>query len=297
MTDATDRPFSRRYGNPTTRVRNTFPDDARVALGHVLANFVRERYVGGWDPVVREVARLARKPASQFSELDGNDSTRVVEGLLEELPWEKVFDFCERLYSMLAIATERSEGEYIVEDKSISDVRVEIAKELQNLFDEENFDYEFVNGRVIRATTTHTANLAARANVSLTDGRLREARAHFGKAQGFFSDARNPDYQNAVKEAVCAVEAAAKALLPFDGNTLGDVLGKAKSDGKYIAPTLIKCFEGLYAFRGSAAGVAHGSPAGAEVSRSVAEFVMASAAAQVILLVELDAENEKDIPF
>jgi len=299
MTDAMDRPFSRRYGDPSTRVRTGFPDGARVALGHVLANLVDEEYVAGWDPVIRELARLVRKPASELSNLANQDLMRVAENLLEELPWQKVFDFCERLYSTLAIATQKmhDSGEYSFEDKSVADVRIEIGKEIQNLFDEENFDYEFLNGRVVRATTTHTANLSVRANVSMADGRLRLARGHYSKALGFFSDARNPDYRNAVKEAVCAVEVAAKVLTPFEGSTLGDVLKVARSEGKYIPPPLIKCFEGLYAFRGSAPGVAHGSQSDVEVSRAVAEFVMASAAAQVILLVELEAEHETDVPF
>lgn len=171
-----------------------------------------------------------------------------------------------------------------------------MGKEIRNVFDEENLDYDFVDGKVLRATAAHTTNLAGRANVALADPRLKEARGHFRKAQAFFKDTKNPDYRNTVKEATCAVEAAARVFFPTGGNTLGEVLATLKKDDT-LPPTILKCFEGIYAFRNSGQGVAHGGSTGGEASRAVAEFVLASAASQILLLVEIDAEQSEAIPF
>lgn len=67
--------------------------------------------------------------------------------------------------------------------------------------------------------------MITRAEVVLGDPRLDEARKHYAKAVKYFRHASSPDPENAVKEAVCAVEAAAKSLFPdTKPKTLGDVV-------------------------------------------------------------------------
>ncbi len=50
------------------------------------------------------------------------------------------------------------------------------------------------------------------------------ARTHYSKALKYFRNVAQPDYENVVKDAVCAVEAVAKVLFPDGGTTLGDVV-------------------------------------------------------------------------
>jgi hypothetical protein len=76
---------------------------------------------------------------------------------------------------------------------------------------------------VHRKGRKHTADLVSRADVVLGDPRLDSARKHYAKAAQFFRAPTKADYENAVKEAVCAVEAAGKALFPeAKAATLGD---------------------------------------------------------------------------
>ena len=70
----------------------------------------------------------------------------------------------------------------------------------------------------------------------LGEPRLLKALNHFNKALKYFRDVSNPDFENVVKEAVCAVEATARALFPSEGSTLGDVVKSITGSGKGQLP-------------------------------------------------------------
>lgn len=122
MTDF-DRPFSRRYGDTKPRLRDQFPEDGRTALVHVFASFVLNRYVNGWEAVLREVLRIGRQPLTTQA-TDNEAMARKVEAVVLDLPWERVFDLCERVCATLAVPTTRwsDNGEYEMPDKNVDDV-------------------------------------------------------------------------------------------------------------------------------------------------------------------------------
>lgn len=298
MRDPLDRPFSRRLAEQQPRVRDSFPSTGRVALVHAILIFVEKRYVRSIEDVYREVCRIDRKQVSALVGVSEKQLPSTIETILDEMDWPYVFNFCERLYSALAVPTE-DEGyspQYGPPGLSLDEVRLEIQKEIQYIFEEENLDYDFVEGKVVRASTTHTANLIGKAGVALADPNLFEARNHFRKAQNFFKNKDDPDYRNAAKEAVCAVEAAAKKLFPGDASTMDDVIKRLTRD-KILDPTIAKSFTGIYAFRNSGKGVSHGEGSGGEATRAIAEFVLDSAASQILFLVALQAEQDADVPF
>jgi hypothetical protein len=66
----------------------------------LLHDFVGREYVGGWIELAREVERLARVTPVIYTKDSVPDIAKArvaAEGLLFELPWERVYDFCERL--------------------------------------------------------------------------------------------------------------------------------------------------------------------------------------------------------
>lgn len=101
-----------------------------------------------------------------------------------------------------------------------------------------------------------------------------------------------------MKEAVCAVEAAARALFPTGGSTLGEVTKSITGVGPAQLPKPIaNTFHGLYGFRSAGDGVGHGGSTGGEVTKELAEYALAVAASQIVLLVDLAAALEPDVPF
>jgi len=65
-----------------------------IGLLHIVLVAVRQHYVEDYHTVVRELERIARVRPSEFS--------ADIDELLVQLPWDKVFDFCERFYNHLA---------------------------------------------------------------------------------------------------------------------------------------------------------------------------------------------------
>ena len=215
---------------------------------------------------------------------------------LNQLNWERVYDFCERLYSHLArgISYEQN-GETITITKAES--QQFIAEEMQAIcLTRRGLGYELRDGLVQRRGKRHTISQINKAERALADLRLEAARKHFSKALRHFREREKPDHENAVKEAVCAVEAAAKELFPeAKATTLGD-FAKWATGGDLLPKTIGQTFVGLYAFRNSGEGVSHGATSGGAVTAELAEYVLGLAASQIVLLADL-ARGDDDPPF
>jgi hypothetical protein len=173
-----------------------------------------------------------------------------------------------------------------------------LAAELEHLFEEEGLAYEFRDGFVQRRGKRHTINQINNAEKSMADLKLQAARKHFSKALHYFRDRKKPDHENAVKEAVCAVEAAAKELFPDSkAATLGDFVKWATSPERCLFSKMIgQTFAGLYAFRSGGEGVSHGATAGGIVTAELSEYVLGVAASQIVLLADLTGADE-EAPF
>ena len=171
-----------------------------MGLWHVLCDFAGKGYVeGGWKGLVREVERIARV---------GKPGQEELGALLQRIPWTSVFTLTERVYGML---TGVVEGEEWVQ---LDYVQERYGREMNQLLGEEGIGYEFRNGRLCRPGRPSTQNATARAAHVLADPRLSRACTHFRKAQKSFADGPTADYEKTVMEAVMALEATMKALLP-----------------------------------------------------------------------------------
>jgi hypothetical protein len=271
-----------------------------MALLHLLYELVERRYVPGWRELARELQRVGRLEPGFYPKGEGGRARQDAESALQGLQWIKVLDFCERLYHHLAQEVTEPDGNWdTVVVAARSDVQAFIDAEVQRIFVEEALAYEFLEGVVRRRGRRHTVDLVARADVVLGDPRLSNARKHYEKATRFFRHPSKPDYENAVKEAVCTVESAGKALFPeAKAATLGELVKWLSSHQEIKLPkALASTISGLYGYRSGGDGVGHGGTTGGPATAAVAEYVLAAAASQVIYLVDLANAQEVDIPF
>jgi hypothetical protein len=269
----------------------------------LLADLVDREYVASWAEVAKELHRTGRLELRSYDEsLFGIDQAKAdATSALEQLPWQKMYDFCERLYSQLANANqvlEESNGVHI-NRMSRANSQAYIASEIQRLFLEEALAYEFTDGTVRRRGRKHTVELASKSQVVLGAPELLSARRHFEKALQFFRHPTRPDFANSVKEAVCAVEATGKVLFPMaKASTLGDLSKWFRDTTVVSVPKAIALtLTGIYAFRNGGEGVAHGASNGGKASAEVTEYVLAVCASQIIYLVDLANGLDGEIPF
>jgi hypothetical protein len=287
--------FSARNRGAQPQIDNACPETTRKGLLHLLYALVEKKYVEGWQELVGELKRIARSDPGE----EKYPRQIAAELILNTIEWQKVFDFCERLYSHLAREvssyTFNNDLEVIAPKSAVQEY---ITSELQLLFLEENLAFEFSSGLVQRRGRRHTANQVAAADLVLGDPRFSSARAHYKKAKKYFRNVAQPDYENVVKEAVCAVEAVAKVLFPDGGSTLGEVVKSITgNEWGQLPKTIAKTFDGLYGFRGSGEGVGHGGTEGGAATKEIAEYALAVSASQIIFLVDFAKSLEEDIPF
>ena len=295
-------PFSARNRGTHRQIDNAFPSTARNGLLHLLLDLVEKDYVANWSAVARELQRIARLSPIEYNDSKTNSITQAkadTETVLTGLRWDKTYDFCERLHNHLA----RDVGYTWNDEFQLTTPKVEvqafIAEEMQRLFEEEGLAFEFTDGLVRRRGRKHTVDVATRAQVVLGDPRLVGARKHYDKALKFFRNPTKPDYENAVKEAVCAVEAAGKSLFPVaKAATLGDLAKWLASTKDVSVPkALTQTITGIYAYRSGGDGVGHGGSAGGAATAEVAEYVLAVCASQIIYLVDVSNAQDSDLPF
>jgi hypothetical protein len=294
-------PFGQRLGvGHSNPVDDDFPESARIALSFLLADLVANEYIDSWAKVYAELQRTGRLPDTEDCEwwetLD----------YLRAMDWIQVYTFCERVHDRLLSRRGYLEEslpydhpDAWVETESLSDVRAYYTEELNNILAEENIGYVFVNGQFQRRGRPQTQKNIQRMGAVLANPQLTSVRVHFNKARKFFDERPQPDVENCVKEAVCALEAAVEILTGKPASKSFDkVIRQLQgTEPGEIPPPIAGGIIKLRAYRGGAQGVAHAALDGNVVSKAEGELVLSVVAAYITYLYGLLSKEEEDIPF
>lgn len=113
-------------------------------------------------------------------------------------------------------------------------------------------------------------------------------RQHITKAVMLYSDRKSPDYANAVKEAISAVESVCRIIVGDTGKaaTLGQTIKKLNDKGLDIPPALEQAYSKLYGYTCDAGGIRHGSITMTNVGEEDARYMVVSCSAFVNYLIE-----------
>jgi len=174
MTTVPLPPFSARNRSQKHWIDGDFPASARTGLLHLLNEAVNRDYVSGWPVVAKELRRIARAPVRNYdskSYPNIKEAREDSELYLNNITWQHVYDFCERVYGQLSqdtISWRNDEQVMITKAQS----QHFLADEIQRLFEEENLAYEFRDGSVQRRGKAHTVNQINKAERTLTDLKL-----------------------------------------------------------------------------------------------------------------------------
>ena len=101
------------------------------------------------------------------------------------------------------------------------------------------------------------------------------------KALLAFADREHPNYANAVKESISAVESQCCILTGDSKASLGTALKKLESSGVKIHPALNKALHQLYGYTSDDPGIRHGGTAAANVDAALAQFMLVTCSAFV----------------
>jgi hypothetical protein len=173
--------------------------------------------------------------------------------------WFEVYDFLEE------ISTDQSR---VLDTK----LREWINQELET----HNAAYRFV-GETIVEIMDENEIAAIEDGLSHSDAPVRE---HLAAAVRMLSDREAPDYRNAVKQAISAIEAACRLLTGQPAATLGDASRKISN----IHPAFARAFSQLYGYTSDASGIRHSLTDEPDVSYADAKFMVVACAAFVSYL-------------
>jgi len=148
---------------------------------------LHKNYVDSWIAIDKEISRIAREDPKLYDryKVSSQEDARVsAESIINTMSWDKIFDFCERLHSHIAIEATRWDDEVsdweLIAPREI--VQQYISDELQRIFLEENLAFAFKQGEVERKGRSHTRKQISKAEPTLGDPRLNDARNHYKKA-------------------------------------------------------------------------------------------------------------------
>ena len=173
-----------------------------------------------------------------------------------------------------------------VRDVSVqADPRV-VAVEANNILARERSAYRFVAGELTQITAPAEIAEVERAAESTAVKGLDGAREHLKQALSLYGKRPDPDYRNAIKEAISAVESVVKVINGKRGGGLHEAL-EAVSGRIELHPALKTGLEKLYAYTSDKDGVRHaiyGDDAAA-VDETDARFMIVTCSAFVNFLI------------
>lgn len=154
-------------------------------------------------------------------------------------------------------------------------------KEICNSFlESENAAYRVVDQQIVEITDESEVEAIEDA----LDVDFRSVSGHLKQSLALLSDRTSPDYRNAIKEAISAVEAACRIVSGSEKATLGDALKQIEAKHK-IHPALKGAFSQLYGYTSDSGGLRHAlSEDSVDPSYADAKFMLVACSAFINFL-------------
>ena len=169
---------------------------------------------------------------------------RKIKKIYLNFPWYEVYDFIE----------------FIVTNFGDKEPQNERNRRFINLCNkalkEELSAYRFVDGVITPITNETEISEIERALESTSH--LEGVNAHLKRALELFSDKKNPDYRNSIKESISAIEALCRLISKDDKATLGKALEIIEKSGKCKIHKALKAgFKNIYGYTSDERGIRH----------------------------------------
>lgn len=252
--------FSERYGYASGRGNLIFedaPEQIRVGLREVLTRSGYENPSQQRNVICR--ALRIRPDSSNWS---WGPIDLEVDSLIHDQEWFKFYDMCEKIARQL---TETS-----------------FEENFNNLLREENIGYQMAGSKLQKVGTREFEQAVNNTMIMFSEPRFRAALIQLEKALAF-RNSLPPDYPNAVKEAVNALEGTLQIVLGMQGIALPTLLSSLNPN---LPSGLKKIYDGLYAYGSASQGARHAGVGGPLTNSEEAEIVIHTSAAAIRYIIK-----------
>jgi hypothetical protein len=278
--------FSERHGFAPVRtaIQTTTMD---VVLRTSLWNVVRvifltsDKYSLESDPKLVKIAKSSqihffKEPLDDLPH-SADDYIEAVRKWFFEAKWYEAYDYIEFLRTVVRGS---NPNQYSDEYKTSE----YFGRTINKILETEKSGYRFVGDKIAPIVNEEELD-AIEAALEVSD-RFAGARVHIKTALQLYSDRKNPDYRNSIKEAISAIESAACVIAADSKATLGQALKIIEKHHK-IHPAMITAFDKLYGYTSNSGGIRHAMLEDESAGEQEALFMLVTCSAFLNFLVAL----------
>lgn len=279
--------FSERIGavKPSKILQvDSLSDELRNSLWNLFLALYEDENDRYWRRVATHIARYFRKvPVDELPRHDF-ELRDWVKGLFFSLPWYAAYDLTEFLVHNHDEMTTISYREgYASSHHQVDNERFMNA--VNHILERELSGFRFVQGTLVPITTKEEIEEIDSAADEAGKFGLAGAREHIRAALALLGKKPKPDYRNAVKEAISAVESVVKQISKSDSATLDGAL-KELSAKSEIHGALGAGFSKLYGYTSDKSGIRHALLDEPNVGFTEAKYMIVSCSAFVHYLIQ-----------
>lgn len=180
--------------------------------------------------------------------------------------WHLIYDFIEKYI------------EYLSNDEN---KQRNVIREFNKILEEESNVYRISNKIVVPITN----ELEIDAIEKSLNTKYESVNTHLNKSLFLYSDRKNPDYENSIKESISAVEALC-CIITGEKASLGKTIKKLKDNGVHIHSAMEAAFSNLYGYTSDENGIRHGGINFRCASSEDAKYMLVSCSAFINYLIE-----------
>lgn len=266
--------FSRRNGYNDQTIQLEYASD--VLKRRIMARFYKQEFSLysplNWEQYTTGIEEMMIEMGLQYVFPDDQNKKQknaqtLQEYILNSKEWYTIYDFIERYLKILG--------------KETSSLMQE---EFNRILEDEASPYRIVEKLVVPITNeTELTTIEEAKNT-----KYGTINTHISKALELYANRRNPDYENSIKESICAVESMCCIITGQTGAnaTLGKTIKKLKDSGIHIHPALENAFSAMYGYASDENGIRHGGIDFKDAPAEDAKYMLVSCSAFVNYLIE-----------
>src|SRR5919109_4167844 len=228
--------FSDRIGvtRPVLSVHlDSMPTQLRVSLWNLFLDLYNGKDGGYWGKITAHVAKYFRKFPADDLPYQSWDLRDWLKEYFFGLSWYEAYNFVEFIVKNHGVATEERSGRsYDVSSHPVPSEKLEAA--VNHILEREHSGYRFI-GHVLSPISEQAELEEVQKATELRGKGLEGARRHVHAALDLFSKRSNPDYRNAIKEAISAIESIAKQIGAKERDGLTPALRALEKKRAYTA--------------------------------------------------------------
>ncbi len=196
------------------------------------------------------------------------EKVRIIRKLYFNLEWFQCFDFiefCLNLYQKNSITYK------------------DFSMRLNWIFEQEKSAYRYIDDKIV--PISDEIEISSIRDILSKAEKFQNTRKHIQAAISLFSQKPNPDYRNAMKEAISAVEATVGTIVGDDKKKFGEAV-KQICNEKNIHPSLREGLLKIYGYTSDGDGIRHALTEEPTLTHADAKFMLVSCSAFCNFLIE-----------